>query len=186
MPLPPPRADRSPNRLATVALVVGAVSFLAVIVVVLVTLFGGARPEEDVAATFVSAVLDGDGATAYELTTPGYRTLVTGPDLDALADAIAAVAGPDADLDILGSERTPGAPYGESLVGYQAATDAGVMEGVVTLVQRVADGPWEVRDLSFRFPDAPESATADLRELTTRLNAQLSERAATLTTPDGG
>lgn len=182
MPLPPPR-PRSHRRAVTVALGAGAVSFVAVLVVIAVTLWGGARPEEDVADAFLAAVVAGDGATAYDLTTPGYRTLVTVTDLDALADAIAAVAGEGVEVRILGSERTPGTAYPESLVGYRADTANGVLEGVVALAQRTDDLPWEVRDLSFRFPDADPAATADLRELTTRLNAQLRDRADALTTP---
>lgn len=184
MPLPPPR-PRSHRFAATVAVAVGAVSLVAALAVAGVTLWGGARPEEDVAVAFLDAVVAGDGEAAYALTTPGYRTLVTSRDVDALVAQIAAVAGPDATIEILGSERTPGTAYPESLVGYHAATAVGRMEGVVTLVQREADLPWEVRDLSFRFPEADAAATADLEALTRQLNEQLSERASTLTDRPG-
>ena len=175
MALRPPR-PRRPRRIVQVALVTGAVTVVAVVTVIALSLTRGPRPEEQVAESFVAALLEGEGETAYALTTSRYRAVVFERDLDAIADALAEVAGPDAELTILGSERTIPEPVPpESLVGYQAATEVGLLEGVVTLEQQDDDG-WAVREVSHRFPDADPGAVAAVQELLRRLNQQIAER----------
>lgn len=165
------------------ALVAGAVALAVLAGVVLATVRTGDRPEEDVAAAFVSALLAGEVDAAYELTTPGYRLVVRPSDLAVLAAALRDVAGDDPDPEILGSERTPGTAPAESLVGYTARTDAGRMEGVVTLLRPDAASDWLVHDLSFRFPDADPDQLATLRRVSRQLNEALAERVEAGTEP---
>lgn len=134
----------------------------------------GPRPEEDVATEFLVAVLRGDAGASYDMTIRGYRSLVFPSEHAELVAVLAGTAG-EAELDVLGSERTPGSRPLESLVGYRAVTDAGPLEGVVTLF-RTDDG-WEVADYSYDFTAPPPGATDALDELTRLLNDQLVDRA---------
>lgn len=175
MALRPPRPRRT-RRLVRVALATGTATLVAVVAVIAFSLTRGPRPEEAVAERFLTALLQGEGGTAYALTTPEYRAVVFERDLDAIADALSEAAGRGAELIILGSERTIPEPVPpESLVGYQATTDVGRLEGVVTLQQQPDEG-WAVREVSHRFPDADPEDVADVQELLRRLNQQITER----------
>ncbi|MBW3661555.1 MAG: hypothetical protein KY469_00525 [Actinobacteria bacterium] len=175
MALRPPRPRRA-RRLVRVALATGAATLVAVVAVIAFSLTRGPRPEEQVAERFLTALLQGEGGAAYALTTPEYRAVVFERDLDAIADALADVAGTGAALTILGSERTVPEPVTpESLVGYQAITDVGRIEGVVTLEQQPDDG-WAVREVSHRFPGADPEDVAEVQELLRRLNQQVTQR----------
>lgn len=156
----------------------GAVVLVVLVVVVVATLRQDVRPEETVAEEFLSALLTGDPTEAYGLTSPAYRLLVHPSDLSALADALRGVVGSDPGIDVLGSERTPGAAPPESLVGYTGRTAVGRLEGVVTLVRLEPDGGWLVHDLSYRFPEADPGELAELRRVTRMLNEAIADRAA--------
>lgn len=175
MALPPPRR-RNHRRLVVVALASGVVAVLVLVVVVASTLVRGERPEETVADEFLAAVFAGDGATAYRLTTPSYRAVVFEGELGRIADELLEVVGPDTSIEILGSERTVPTPVPpESLVGYQAATAIGTVEGVVTLFE-LAPGEWSVLGVSHRFPDADPEQVKTIRELLRSLNEQVGSR----------
>lgn len=161
-------------RVARYAVVVAVLAVLAAGVVLAWSYLGGDRPEEDVARGFLTAFFAGEGERAYELTTPGYRSVVFREELAVLADEVAETAGDDVAITILGSERTPGSEPPESLVGYTARTAVGRAEGVVTLF-RTDDG-WRVADVGYGFPEAPARRLEDLRDLTRRLNEQLEQR----------
>lgn len=161
-------------RVARYAVVLGVLAVLAAAAVITWSYVGGDRPEEDVARRFLTAFFAGDGDRAYDLTTPGYRSVVFREELVVLADEVAGVAGDEVALTILGSERTPGSEPPESLVGYTARTAVGRAEGVVTLFE--ADGEWRVADVGYGFPEASAQQLDGLRDLTRRLNEQLEER----------
>lgn len=181
MPLPPPR--RRSRSLVIAALTAGAVTLVALAVVVTTVLVGPDRPEEDTAERFLAAMLAGDGAAAYALTAPDYRTVVLVSDLEALADALRDVVGDAPTVELLGSERSPDGRGVVSLVGYRGSTAAGRVEGVVTAVRAADDAPFLVRDLSYRFPEAPRGALADLDALTRQLNEAVADRVSRLTVP---
>lgn len=115
------------------------------------------------------------------MTTTAYRSIVFPGEHRALIRTIASLTGREPDLQILGSERSPGSQPLESLVGYKADTATGPLEGVVTL--RELDDGWVVSDYSYRFTDPPPGATAELEDLSRQLNAQLVERAGRLDAP---
>lgn len=163
----------------------GAAALLALVAVVVATLRTGARPEEAVAAGFVTAMLAGDAEAAYALTAPDYRLLVRESDLAALATALAVVAGEEPRVDVVGSERSAVEAPVESLVGYTGRTAAGPVEGVVSLVQLSEDGEWLVHDLSYRFPETAPDELAELHAVTRALNEALGERAGAVTVPSG-
>lgn len=168
------------------ALTAGAATLVALAVVVAVVLVGPDRPEEDVAERFLDAMLAGDGVAAYALTAPDYQTVVLTSDLAALADALHAVVGDAATVEVLGSERAPGGPGVASLVGYRGTTVAGRIEGVVTVVRLSDDTPFLVRDLSYRFPEATEAELAELDALTRQLNDAVADRLSRRTVPTPG
>lgn len=173
MALPPPRA-RNHRRLVVVAIASGAVAVLVLVVVIAATFIRGDRPEEDVADELLTALFTGDGPAAYALTTPDYRAVVFQREVDALADALTALA-PVLPVDILGSERTiPEPDPPESLVGYQLDSRVGTIEGVVTL-RELGDG-WFVQAVSHRFPDAASGDVAEVQELLRGLNEQVGSR----------
>ncbi len=161
----------------TVATVAGVVSLVALTVVVLVTLTGADRPEEPVAERFVADLFAGDAEAAYAVTAPDYRALVHPGDLAALAGVLRDLVGEGASVEVLGSERSGGAPPLSSLVGYRGSTAVGRVEGVVSVVQLRPDGPFLVRDVSYRFPEATDAQLAELSELTRRLNEAVADRA---------
>lgn len=161
-------------RVARYAVVVAVLAVLAAAVVLAWSYLGGDRPEEDVARGFLTAFFAGEGERAYDLTTPGYRSVVFREELAMLADEVAGTAGDDVAITVLGSERTPGSEPLESLVGYTARTAVGRAEGVVTLF-RMDDG-WRVADVGYGFPEASARQLEDLRDLTRRLNEQLEQR----------
>lgn len=164
----------SGERVARYAVIVAVLAALAAAAVFVSSYLGGDRPEEDVARRFLSALYDGRGGTAYDLTTPGYRSVVLREELALLADELRAVAGDDVEISILGSERTPGSRPLESLVGYSARTAVGAAEGVVTLFE--VEGEWGVADVGFDFTEAEGEQLEDLRTLTRQLNDQIEER----------
>lgn len=161
-------------RVARYALVLAVLAVLAAAAVLTWSYLGGDRPEEGVARGFLTAFFAGEGERAYELTTPGYRSVVFREELAMLADEVAATAGDDVAITILGSERTPGSEPLESLVGYTAGTAVGRAEGVVTLFR--ADDGWRVADVGYDFTEASAGQLEDLRDLTRRLNEQLEQR----------
>lgn len=163
---------------ARYAVVVAVLAVVAAAAVFAWSFVGGDRPEEDAARDFLTAFFGGQGGDAYDHTTSGYRSVVLRGELSALSDELAAVAGDDVTLTILGSERTPGSRPPESLVGYTARTAVGRAEGVVTLFE--VDGRWRVADVGYRFPEASADQLEELRNLTRRLNEQLGERAGRL------
>lgn len=165
-------------RVARYAVVVAIVAAVAAAAVFAYAYLGGDRPEEDVARVFLTAFFAGDGGSVYELTTSGYRSVVFREELEVLSDEVAAVAGDEVTITILGSERTPGSRPQESLVGYTARTAVGRAEGVVTLFE--FDGEWRVADVGYEFTEAPAARLEDLRTLTRQLNEQLEERARRL------
>lgn len=116
------------------------------------------------------------------MTTVAYRSIVFPVEHRALVSTLAATAGDGVRISILGSERSFGVQPVESLVGYQADTAAGPLEGVVTL--RELEEGWAVSDYSYRFTDPPQGATEELEALTRQLNEQLVERARRLDSPD--
>lgn len=176
---------RTPGaRAARYAVVAAAVAVLAVAVVLGSALLGGDRPEEGIARTFLERLFAGQGHRAHELTTPAYRSLVRPDDLEALAGALADAAGGRFELDILGSERTPGSAPRESLVGYRAATAVGPVAGVVTLFE--VDGGWRVADVGYDFTEGDREQVEAVRTVTRRLNQQVEERARRLERPAGG
>lgn len=172
MPLPPPRR-RSPRGVVGLAVAAGVVAVVAAIAVLVWTLRPGDRPEEDVAEAFLEALFTGHPGEAHALTSPTYQALVFPADLAALSEALVAIAGTDPQLEIVGSERTPGSEPTESLVGYTGTTASGSVEGVVALQQ--AD-VWRVIDVSVRFPEAAAQQVAALQDLLDRLNAQVEQR----------
>lgn len=157
------------------AITFGVVGLVTMLVIIGAEIIKGDRPEEEVATRFLEALYDGRGGQVYELTTPGYQTIVFRDDLDALSRTLASTVG-DVDIDVLGSERTPGTDPPDSYVGYKGTSDIGTVEGVMVLVE-LDDGQWFVRDVSYRFPDATEAQIAELLELTETLNEQFAERA---------
>lgn len=161
-------------RAARYAVVTGVAAVVVAAAVFAWSYLGGSRPEEAVARDFLTAFFAGEGASAYRLTTPGYRTVVLREELERLSEAVADVAGDETTITILGSERTPGSQPPESLVGYSASTAAGSAEGVVTLFEVAGD--WRVADVGYGFPEAPPERLRDLRTLTRQLNEQLQER----------
>lgn len=168
------RERTSGARVARYATVVAVLAVLAAAAVFAWSFLGGDRPEEEVARDFLTAFYAGDGGAVYDLATPGYRAIVLRDELAALSDEVAAVAGEDVEITVLGSERTPGAQPPESLVGYTARTEVGRAEGVVTLFE--LDGTWRVADVGYEFTEAAADQLEDLRQLTRRLNEQLEER----------
>ncbi|MBW3620901.1 MAG: hypothetical protein KY461_11695 [Actinobacteria bacterium] len=160
----------------------GAAALTVLLVVVVMTLRSGARPEEAVAATFVSAMLAGDAEAAYELAAPDYQLLVRPSDLATLAAALREVAGDGARIEIVGSERSGASAPLASLVGYVGRTSVGAVEGVVSLVQLEDDGAWLVRDLSYRFPDASGAELAEVHRVTRSLNEAVADRAEAAST----
>lgn len=161
-------------RVARYALVLAVLAVLAAAAVLTWSYLGGDRPEEDVARDFLTAFFAGEGERAYELTTPGYRSVVFREELAMLADEVAAIAGDDVAITVLGSERTPGSEPPESLVGYTARTSVGRAEGVVTLFR--ADDEWRVADVGYDFTEASARQLEGLHDLTRRLNEQLEQR----------
>ncbi len=161
-------------RVARYAVAVAVVAVVAAIAVFAYSYLGGERPEEEVAREFLTAFFAGEGGAVYELTTPGYRSVVFREELQVLSDEVASVAGDDVAITILGSERTPGSQPPESLVGYTARTAVGRAEGVVTLFE--LDGEWRAADVGYAFTEAPAAQLEDLRTLTRQLNEQLEER----------
>jgi hypothetical protein len=166
-----------------VALVAGAAALLVVVGVIAATVRGGDRPEEAVARTFVAALLAGDASSAHALASDEYQLLVRPSDLELLAGALTEVVGEDPEVDVLGSERTPGASPATSLVGYRGRTAVGPIEGVVTVVADDTEGPWRVRDVSYRFPEADDEELGRLPQVTRELNEALADRAARGTVP---
>lgn len=173
------RPPRDPNRrFVRAALLAGVAGLVAVVIVGAFAFRRGPRPEEQIARHFLQAVLTGDAAGSYALTTPAYRTLVLPGDHAMLSTALHDLAGDGASVTILGSERTIGSDPPESLVGYRAATAAGTAEGVVTLFE--VDREWRVADAGYRFVDATPAQRAALQQVITRLDAQVAERAERL------
>jgi hypothetical protein len=164
-----------PRRVAAIAVGAGVVGLVALIVVLGVFFFGD-RPEEAAAASYLTAVYDGDAAGAYDMTTPAYRALVTPANHQLLVDTLHATAGNGVVTRTIGAERTPGTDPIETLVGYKGTTAIGAVEGVVTLF-RIED-EWLVAAVSYRFPDAPPGATDELDAVTRALNEQLSDGAS--------
>lgn len=177
------RSQTSGARAARYAVATAALAIVGAAAVFAFAVLQPGRAEEDVAERFLTALFAGQGVEAYELTSPSYRALVLPEELDALSDALARVAGDGVAIRVLGSERTPGSLPLESLVGYTGTTAVGTVEGVVTLFE--IEGPWRVADVSFEFVEAPPERTAELRDLTRRLNEQVEERAGVTTTPGG-
>ncbi len=170
-----PRPVSPGARLARYALAAGLAAALAAVAVVVAALRGGSRPEEAVARRYLQALFAADAAASYSLTTTSYRSLVFPAEHADLAAALQEVVGDQAQMRVLGSERTPGRDPPESLVGYRATTAAGPLQGVVTLLR--LDSGWQVADVSYDFRDPPAGATAELEDLTRRLNDQIAERA---------
>lgn len=172
------RARTPGARVARYAVAVAVIAVLAAAVVFATSFLKLDRAEEEVAATFLAQLFAGEGEAAYELTTSAYRSVVFRRELAALSDVLAEVAGPDVELRVLGSERTPGSSPAESLVGYQAATALGPVEGVVTLFQ--LEDEWRVADVGYDFTEASADELDALRTLTRQLNDQIAERARQL------
>ena len=174
MPLPY-RKPRDPRKLVRAAVIVGVLAFGGLGALVAVRSITGDRPEEDVAEEFLDEFFTGNGARLHPRTTPEYRAIVFAEELGELSRAAATVVGADVDVRIVGSERTPGSRPLESFVGYTGTSVVGEVNGVVTLVELTPD-EWFVRDVSYRFPQAPPGATAPLDDLTLELNERLVER----------
>ena len=170
------RAPRPAGRwLAAGAAAVGVLALAALVGVLVAAVTHGERPEEDVALAYVEALYSGDGAAAHDLLTPGVRAVVFEADLEALAEAASGLAGPEPELEIVGAERSGTRDPLESFVGYRGQGRVGTLRGVVTLVE-LESGRWRVREASYRFPDASEAETADLRAVSRALNEQIAER----------
>jgi hypothetical protein len=152
--------------------VVAAVVTLGILVAAFVRDATGRHgPAAEVADRYLTALAEGDGTTAYQEVSPFFRSVVFRDELDLLADAVAEVVGGRIDLQIVGTERTSDTTV---LTGYRADTDAGVMEGVVTVVED--QGRWWVQDASYRFPDAPDGTTDAIDAVVRMLNDQIVQR----------
>ncbi|HEX2029644.1 MAG TPA: hypothetical protein VHF25_16805 [Nitriliruptorales bacterium] len=169
------RPPRDPNRrFVQAAQVAGVAGLVAVLIVGVLAFRRGPRPEEQMARHFLQAILTGDAAASYALTTTAYRTVVLPGDHAMLSTALHDLAGDAATVTIIGSERTIGSDPPESLVGYRATTAAGTAEGVVTLFE--VDRAWRVADAGYRFVDATPAQRAALEEVIALLDAQVAER----------
>lgn len=163
---------RGDGRVLLVVAVVAAVATLGVLVAAFVRdATDGHRPAAEVADRYLTALADGDGGRAYQDVSPFFRSVVFREELDLLADAIADVTGGRIEVEILGTERTSDTTI---LAGYRADTEAGVMEGVVTVVEDQAR--WWVQDASYRFPDAPDGTTDGIDAVVRMLNDQIVQR----------
>lgn len=182
MPLRSPQARerQRTRRIVLMSVAAGTVAVAAIVAIVVLALSEGDRPEEGVARAYLEAVFAGDGDTAYDLGTLGFRAVVFPRDVEALADAAAEIVGPEASVRIVGSQRSP-TGTAQSAVGYTGRTAVGEVRGVVTLVQE--GDVWRVYDFSFRFPDATPEQTAPLDELVAALNEQLAQRSSVVTDP---
>ena len=174
MPLPY-RPPKDPRKLVRGAVIAGVVAFAGLGALVAVRSIAGDRPEEEAAEAFVDDFFAGNGERLHGRTTPEYRAIVYAQELGELSRAAASVVGADVDIHVVGSERTPGSQPLESFVGYVGTSAVGEVSGVVTMVELAAD-QWFVRDVSYRFPEAPVGATAPLDDLTLELNERLVER----------
>lgn len=164
--------NRSDGRGLLVIAVVAAVVTVAVLVLAFVRDAGGRHgPAGRVADAYMTALAQGDGQAAFDEVSPFFRTVVLVSELDLLADAIADVVGDGVEVNVVGTERTSGTTI---LAGYQASTDAGTMEGVVTLVED--QGRWWVQDASYRFPEADDEVTETIDQVVARLNEQIASR----------
>lgn len=168
------RPDDRNRTVVRVAIVSAVVMVGAAAIVFTLALTKGPRPEQDVALAFIEQVLAGDGEDAYARTTPGYRTVVFPPDLDALSTLLAEMVGDGVAVTILGSERAIRCEPLTSLVGYTATTAIGDLRGVVTMIH--LEEQWLVRDISYRFTEASAAQLAPLDQLSRELNAQLASR----------
>lgn len=173
------------------AVVVGVLAVLAAGAVLATTVTGGSRPEEAVARIFLRDFFAGRAQASYAATTRGYRSIVLPADHARLVAAVRGVVGDDVTVEILGTERRAGARPTTSLVGYTGRTAVGEVEGVVTLVrdggasEGSGEPSWQVRDVGYKFPDAPPGTTVELDRITRQLNQQLERRLAPSATPDG-